>query len=370
MSSGHQQPPINPSGPNPSRMQQMLAGLQAAMQAQQTVLAPSGMKSKHTQKAQGSAPVTQIAPPTPPPGGSHQQGGQQQGTHQPHAGAGQPPPIPPTPPLPPPAPPPPPPQPQQRAVPSPGPPPSPPPQKASKFTSTVNKLTQGVEGFTNMWDAGPERQDRMARRFRAEGRNYAEAGTRLMSSAQLAATKGGEQRSMGEAMGAAGAAAHNIPGVGKPVEAVLKFGKALVDAKDRLDKWSAAIIEANFQFAQFSGGMARAEAMHTVRQVQIEQFRGDQQAEWADRASAAADKREAAESWWKSKWENFWTGASAIKDEIIGGAEGWIDEKLGIEMPGSKKDQGELTMGEWLEEIGSEQWPTEYNKPPRLGGKG
>jgi hypothetical protein len=80
-----------------------------------------------------------------------------------------------------------------------------------------------------------------------------------------------------------GGAVQNVgAGIGGPVGGVIeKFGelaKKLGESLEKLRKWNDQLYQANIQFAEYSGGMAAVKAEQEVRQIQLEQERGDRRA--------------------------------------------------------------------------------------------
>jgi hypothetical protein len=166
-------------------------------------------------------------------------------------------------------------------------------------------------------------------------------------------------------------------GMGGPVGAVVeKFGelaKKLGESLEKLRKWNEQLYQANMQFAEYSGGMAAVKAEQEVRQIQLEQYRGDSQAGSARVQSKGMADLNQTLAPFESGWAN-------IKNEVSGMfSEGLSKVLEATGVPTAMravlewynkwrfgKDE-EADLMHWLHDIekGRDKWE-EFNRPKRF----
>lgn len=81
-----------------------------------------------------------------------------------------------------------------------------------------------------------------------------------------------------------------IPVVGKPIDAVLKFGAGLLNSVDNLRNWTESLHESNMQFAEFSASMSRVQADQESRDVQLRMEQGERRAVSAQELAEAKSR--------------------------------------------------------------------------------
>lgn len=160
---------------------------------------------------------------------------------------------------------------------------------------------------------------------------------------------------------------------GQVVGTVSKFGKVLFDSMEKLRDWSEMLHQSNMRFAEFSASMASVQVEQEIRDMLLSRERGER------RASAARDLAES-----KSRLERALSRPEdaisrildrswkvGISDPLASLVESTnkILEELKL-IPKENRDTGEITMNEWMFNIGKEQWYEYYGKPGRLGGRG
>lgn len=125
--------------------------------------------------------------------------------------------------------------------------------------------------------------ERGARRF-TEGVSDVGHGTRRMLSSNRA----------GDVLAGAG---QHVEGVGKMIgspvlDSVGKFARTVGDSVERLRKWNDQLMDSNFRFAEFSGAMAKVAAEQEMRQIRLDQERGERRAGHADMHARSRDRLE------------------------------------------------------------------------------
>ena len=116
----------------------------------------------------------------------------------------------------------------------------------------------------------------------------------------------------GAIAGPGGAVAGGVVGV---------FAEKLMEATDKLQKWTHSLHDINMQFAEFSPAMAGVKARQEVRDIQLSGERGDRRAESAEKLAEAMNKldRELApiQDWFGDARNNIAAGMSDKVADLI-----------------------------------------------------
>lgn len=121
-----------------------------------------------------------------------------------------------------------------------------------------------------------------------------------------------ETQSIGNVLGAGAAAASAIPGAGMPVAAALKFGETLFSSIGKIREWSNNLHNANMEFAEMSGAMAKVQAEQEVRDLRLQKEKGDARAESARDLAEAKSRLDRS----LAPLEN---GIANIKNKVVAG---------------------------------------------------
>lgn len=116
----------------------------------------------------------------------------------------------------------------------------------------------------------------------------------------------------GDALGGAAAVTEKIPVIGPVTSKVFKFGEAVFKTADKIKQMGEKAHEANMQFAEWSGAMAKVQAEQEVRDIKLSKEKGDARAESAK--YLAESKSEFAKE--LAPIEN---GIANIKNYVVGG---------------------------------------------------
>ena len=173
-----------------------------------------------------------------------------------------------------------------------------------------------------------------------------------------------ELRGIGGMMGAAGTALGGIPGVGPVIEGFGKLGKVLMEALDRLNKWSDQLTKANLQFAEFSGAMSLVAARAQVREFELGAERGGRRSDTAERLSQAQNRLNRVTAPVEDRWANF-KGEVAIKLlETCADVLTWVKSKLPEWLVGKADTAPPPTsqLGNWF----GKDWLERFGRPNRF----
>lgn len=157
-----------------------------------------------------------------------------------------------------------------------------------------------------------------------------------------------------------------IPGGGLISEPMFKLPRAILSVIDAIDKMSASVNQANFQFAQYSPSMAWVEAKSEYRQMVLDRERGENRAEAADRVALARDRRlreEAAISDWfhnDIQAPGLERGEGAYADQLRMWREMLNVMGAGIPEPGAVPDIGPLEG--WMQSVTDARMDETYGR--------
>lgn len=204
---------------------------------------------------------------------------------------------------------------------------------------------------------------------REEADARAAAGARKLRTERIQELKGhvgGAFETQGPAQAAHVAGAVKTAGqlaggpLGGAIGAVGKFAEALMGAVGRVQRWNESLRTADFQFAQFSAGMAHVQAESQMARIQIAMQRGERRA-----PSAQARERSAvaAESKWAPILDNFsifMNRVMAILNKILE----WIADFLTwLGLGRGEPPRPPQNLGAAFADIGAEGWGSVYGAP-------
>lgn len=194
---------------------------------------------------------------------------------------------------------------------------------------------------------------RGAQRF-AEGVSDVGHGTRRMLTGERA----------GDALSGAG---QQVEGVGKmtgnPIlDTVGKFARTVGDSVERLRKWNDQLMDSNFRFAEFSGAMAKVAAEQEMRQIRLDQERGQRRAGHADMHARSRDRLERnlapAEDYMANFGGALRTYFNERFSELIEAIQGAQTEPLNT-----------MSFAEMAQQVSQEYAEEMFGRPARFGGQ-
>jgi hypothetical protein len=179
---------------------------------------------------------------------------------------------------------------------------------------------------------------------------------------------------MGQALGAGGTLAGQIPVVGQALKDVADFDKTLIDSTDKLKRWGDELHEGNTRFADFSAALAQVSARQLMRDVRYNQGRGNARAESAERLAEAKSNLAVSTAPFQDAWANFKNdfGADVLKllkdgvdlvkqvASLIPGVREWLAKRENERLEGMLKWQDQLDRA-------AAKWEAYIGRPPRFG---
>lgn len=196
-----------------------------------------------------------------------------------------------------------------------------------------------------------------------------EAGGKVIASARDTSDLGG----MGKMLSGLGSLAGAVPYVGKPIEALTKFGEVAFKAVDRLQTWSNQLHQANMQFTEFSGAMAGVQARQEVRDMMLSKERGDRRAGVAENVAQSKSGLAAETAKVGDFMSNVWGSVNSffsqmatkvikpfanavdkLNEKVFGGGKKTKNPGLGDELPG------------WMDRA-TDEYYGQFGRPPRFG---
>lgn len=245
---------------------------------------------------------------------------------------------------------------------------------SERLARRVNFASTGMGGALSAWENPDVQRDWITQGREqsrdpslSKGQRFLGGTKEVMGHAFAGLQNRSELSGMGDMMRAGGAAAGHIPVVGKPIEAVAKFGDVVLKSIDKLEKWNDGLKQANFQFAEFSGSMASVKAQSDARQIQLSQERGERRAWTAGLQAEAADNLEKETAIFKDAFSGAKDLVSFGLTSITSLAVKSLKEVTGIAALEAKwkpqEEEGAQTMGDWMGETGKDYWQETYGRP-------
>ena len=160
-----------------------------------------------------------------------------------------------------------------------------------------------------------------------------------------------ELQSMGGMMGAMGNLAAMIPGIGQVSQGILKFGEGLMNGVDGLKTWGQTLMNANLEFSKFSAAMAGVSARAEMRQIRLEQERGQRRAGSAESLAEAQNKLERAVAPLGDAWANMKSEFAAVLLTLVAKPFEYLNKLvLGISNKMDKDDSNSDSWRGWFQQ--------------------
>lgn len=225
--------------------------------------------------------------------------------------------------------------------------------------------TATIDLALQAWDKAKKQIEKVAQHMKAGGEKLKEAWK--------SETVGG---AAGGIFGAGEEAAAALPlGMGKQAGQVMKFGRVIFEATDKLRNWTNRLQDSNLQFAEFSHGMARVQAFREVQEMRLSRDRGERRAQSAQQLAESQARFNRRLAPYEDRMANFKNrvGSSFLDgmDKMIQrfeqaqGRGGAVGAGADIVAGGEGKDFGEaasiLASRRWVEAYGL---PLRFGEPP------
>ncbi len=162
---------------------------------------------------------------------------------------------------------------------------------------------------------------------------------------------------------AGGAAKLLTAGEDNPLSWLAKMGQVAGDTIEKLRSWGEHLHNADMQFASVSGSMANVMAQQEVRQILLDQERGERRAESADKRERSMHELNKEMAIWEDAAKGWWDSIiSPIADAATGAGKtirGWF---------GDEEDRKEETHTMWdaLQHEAASAWTADWGRPGRF----
>lgn len=178
----------------------------------------------------------------------------------------------------------------------------------------------------------------------------------------------------GNALGAVSSFAAMIPHpAGKAVAVIAKFGEALFKSVERLRDWNDRLHQADMRFAYVSASMARVQAEHEIRQIQLDQERGERRADTARSRTEASDRLNRTLARYEDMQANFQNKMVAklldFTNGVVTGLEKLLPKPVQNALNAGAQANQE-SMANWLDLTTNADWASEYGAPPQFQNGG
>ena len=240
-------------------------------------------------------------------------------------------------------------------------------------TALANEAGLGINRLMNpsgMVERGEEVQER-GKYMRANG----ERGGALTEFGGRASQAGGHMiKGVGEgttaglakgALGAVGALGGMIPVVGPVIKGLTTIGSGLIEAAQKLNKWSDNIHESNMKFAEFSGAMSTVQSESQIREIKMNKIVGDATAESARELAEAKDRSRKAGLAWEVRGQKINNWLAKTWREMTETGNKWI-EALTPGNPLEPEDKDNLDAYDWMAQELRKNWSEVHGLPNRF----